>query len=75
MAVTDTEVNVRSLPASVAYDSKSLTAKVTFTISQNATGDGTVDLSHLVFKFKGMDTYGNTMNPAADEYNRLSRIV
>ncbi|HAR96389.1 MAG TPA: hypothetical protein DCR97_10575 [Deltaproteobacteria bacterium] len=75
MAVPGTEVNVRPLPTSVTYDSKSLTAKVTFSIKQNTSANGTIDLSHLVFRFKGRDTYGNTMNPAADEYNRLSRIV
>ena len=38
-------------------------------------GNGTIDLSHLVFKFKGTDEYGNVMDTAADEYNRISKIV
>ncbi len=60
---------------SVVYDPSSLTAKVTFSITQNATGNGTIDLSHLVFTFKGTDEYGNVMDTAADEYNRISKIV
>lgn len=71
----NTDVSVHMWPARVTYDPKSLTAQVTFSIGQNAAGNGTIDLSHLVFKFKGTDTYGNAMNPAADEYNRISRIV
>ncbi len=71
----ETEVGVRSLPIRVQYDPDLLTAKVTFRITQNDSGDGTIDLSHLVFKFQGGDVYGNTMDPAADEYNRFSRIV
>lgn len=71
----DTEIKVSSLPASVVYDPDSLTAKVTFSIRQNASGDGTIDPAHLVFKFQGADGYGNKMDISADEYNRISRIV
>jgi len=75
MALSETEVKVAPMPVNVTYDSSRLTAKVTFSITQNDTGDGTIDLSHLVFKFKGTDGYGNTMDAAADEYNSISRIV
>lgn len=66
--VTGTEASVSSTPASVAYDSESLTAKVAFSIIQNAAGTGTIDVSHLVFRFNGVDEYGNAMDPEADEY-------
>lgn len=75
MAIPETEARVSSIPAGVTYDPDSLTAKITFSIIQNAAGSGTIDLSHLVFKFMGSDEYGNTIDTAADEYNRISRIV
>jgi tetratricopeptide (TPR) repeat protein len=73
--ITEKDVKVTSTPVCVLYDPATLTAKVTFSITQNATGNGTIDLSHLVFKFKGTDTYGNVMDTAADEYSGISRIV
>jgi tetratricopeptide (TPR) repeat protein len=73
--ITETDVKVTSAPVSVIYDPGSLTAKVTFSITQNAAGDGTIDLSHLVFRFKGTDGYGNMMDAAADEYSGVSEIV
>jgi len=73
--ITETDVKITSTPVSVIYDPDSTTAKVTFSITQNATGDGTIDLSHLVFKFKGIDGYGNMMDTAADEYNSISEIL
>ena len=75
MKIPETEIKVASMPVSVIYDPRSLIAKITFSITQNATGDGTIDLSHLVFKFKGTDAFGNVMDTAADEYNRISKIV
>lgn len=70
-----TEISISPLPLNVSYDRDLLTAKVTFKITQNSTGDGTIDLSHLVFKFQGTDIYGNPMNTSADQYNRISKIV
>ncbi|NTU50443.1 MAG: hypothetical protein HGA87_06160, partial [Desulfobulbaceae bacterium] len=48
---------------------------VTFSITQNSTGDGTIDLSHIVFKFKGVDVDGNSMDTYRDEYSGFSKIV
>jgi tetratricopeptide (TPR) repeat protein len=73
--ITEKDVRVSSEAVRVAYDPESLTAEVTFSITQNATGDGTIDFSHLVFKFKGTDGYGNEMDTAADEYSAISEIV
>jgi tetratricopeptide (TPR) repeat protein len=74
MAIPSSEISVSSLPTSVYFDSENNTAKVTFTLTQNAAGDGTIDLSHLVFKFKGTDMHGNSMDPLADQYNSISLI-
>ncbi|SEM54656.1 Tfp pilus assembly protein PilF [Syntrophus gentianae] len=73
--VSSTEINLSSMPINVIYDSETLSAKITFKISQNASGNGTIDLSHLVFKFQGSDIYGNSMDTSADQYNRLSLVV
>jgi len=75
MKVPSTEISLNPMPVSVVYDPELLTAKVTFKITQNASGDGTIDLSHLVFKFKGTDVYGNAMDTSKDQYNRFSKIV
>ena len=70
-----TEISLSRIPDSVIYDPERLTAQVTFTIAQNSTGNGTIDLSHLVFKFGGTDAHGNAMDAAADEYNVISQIA
>ncbi|HUL30202.1 MAG TPA: tetratricopeptide repeat protein, partial [Thermodesulfobacteriota bacterium] len=75
LPIAPTEVNVSPIPVSVVYNQDSLTADVTFQIVQNASGDGTLDPSHLVFDFHGQDVYGNAMDPAADEYSGISMIV
>ncbi len=73
--ITETDVKVSSTPVCVLYDPTTMTAKVTFSITQNAFGNGTIDLSHLVFKFKGTDGYGNVMDATADEYSGISGTV
>ena len=73
--ITETDVKVSSTPVCVLYDPATMTAKVTFSITQNVFGNGTIDLSHLVFKFKGTDGYGNVMDTTADEYSGISQIV
>jgi len=75
MKVGSTEISLSAMPINVIYDSETLSAKVTFKITQNASGNGTIDLSHLVFKFQGDDIYGNSMDASGDQYNRLSLIV
>ena len=70
-----TEVTISPIPVSVVYDQDSQTADVTFQVTQNATGNGTLDPSHLVFAFHGLDAYGKAMDPAADEYSGISMIV
>jgi tetratricopeptide (TPR) repeat protein len=75
LPLAPTEVSVSPIPVSVVYHPDSQTADVIFKITQNASGDGTLDPSHLVFKFQGLDVYGEAMDPAADEYSSISMIV
>jgi tetratricopeptide (TPR) repeat protein len=75
MEIPATEVSVSPMPLYVVYDQEKLLAQVTFAITQNAAGNGTIDLSHLKFQFLGTDVYGNRMDAAADEYSGVSRIV
>ena len=72
---TESDVNVPTTPANIVYDPNTHTAKVTFSIRQNDTGDGTIDLSHLAFRFSGRDEYDNMMDTSGDEYNSFSKIV
>ncbi len=75
LPLAPTELYLSPIPVSVVYHQDSQTADVIFKITQNASGNGTLDPSHLVFKFQGMDVYGEAMDPAADEYSRISMIV
>jgi len=75
LPLAPTEVCLSPIPVSVVYHQDSQTADVIFEITQNASGDGTLDPSHLVFKFQGLDVYGEAMDPAADEHSGLSMIV
>jgi len=73
--IADTEVAPKAYPDFVYYDDRNLTAKLTFSIQQNETADGTIDPSHIVFKFNGEDIYGNKMNPDFDEYSGFSGVA
>jgi tetratricopeptide (TPR) repeat protein len=73
--IPSTDVSIAPVPTSITYDPETLTADVQFSISQNATGDGTIDPSHLLFRFYGKDAYGNAMDLSADEYSGISKIV
>jgi len=70
-----TEVSIASMPVSVTYRPDMATATVTFAITQNSSGNGTIDLSHILFKFKGVDMNGNAMDTSRDEYSGFSKIV
>jgi tetratricopeptide (TPR) repeat protein len=74
-SIPDTEVAPKAYPDFVYYDDRNLTAKLTFSIQQNDTADGTIDPSHIVFKFNGEDVYGNKMNPDFDEYSGFSGVA
>jgi tetratricopeptide (TPR) repeat protein len=67
MPVKSTEVSIPKIPLSVTYDATKLQATISFRISQNSTGDATIDPQHLVFKFAGKDAAGRVMDPTGDE--------
>lgn len=64
-----TDVPVPFMPNQVIYDPEARLATVVFNLSQNSTGTGTIDPSHVVFKFLGKDVNGNKMDPSADQYD------
>lgn len=75
LSIPSTEVEISPFPLRIIYDTESLTAHVTFKITQNSSGDGTIDPSHIVFRFYGKDIYGRSMDPSGDEYSGISKIV
>jgi tetratricopeptide (TPR) repeat protein len=75
MPAPATDVAVPTLPASVLYDPETLSAHVTFKLTQNGVGDGTIDPSHIRFRFYGIDAYGKAMDLTADEYSGISEIA
>jgi tetratricopeptide (TPR) repeat protein len=70
-----TEISLPSMPYKVIYDQTSRMAEITFRISQNELGNGTLDPSRIVFKFSGVDASGKAMDRTADEYSGVSKIV
>ncbi len=69
LGVPSTEATVSPIPENVTYDPNTYRATVYFSVSQNsALADGTLDPSHLVFKFTGTDAFGNPMDSDADEF-------
>ncbi len=75
MPISSSEIPVPLFPERVNYDSQSHTALVTFSLTQNESANGTLDPSHIVFRFLGKDYCGNAMNREADEYMGISKIV
>ncbi|NTW58571.1 MAG: tetratricopeptide repeat protein, partial [Nitrospirae bacterium] len=75
LPTSPTDITIDPVPVSVISLPGSLSATVSFMINQNAGADGTIDPSHIKFKFKGKDLYGNTMDASADEYSGISKIV
>ena len=68
-----TEVKVPMYPIGVYYNEEDMTATVRFRLTQNDAGDGTIDPSHIVFSFKGMDADGNAMDTQNDQYMGFSK--
>jgi hypothetical protein len=44
-------------------------------VKQSSAGTGTIDPSHIMFKFRGEDIFGNAMATSADEFGGISQIV
>jgi tetratricopeptide (TPR) repeat protein len=73
--IPDTEVTLPPFPKHVYYDVDNLTATVYFTLRQNETADGTIDTTHMEFKFSGEDAYGHKMDPKYDQFMGFSGIA
>ena len=69
-----TDAQIANRPLSVIYNSTTMQATVTFMVSQNSTGDATIDPKHVVFQFSGLDAYGRSMDTSADEIDGHSSI-
>ena len=63
---------IAPLPKSVMYDPTTFKATLTFSIAQNSSGAGTIDPSHVVFKFNGKDVNGKPIDPTADQYSGIA---
>jgi tetratricopeptide (TPR) repeat protein len=79
MPIGANEVSIPSRPFSVSYDASTGQAKVYFLVSQNSSIDllnwksgATIDPSHLVFKFSGVDAAGRTMSTSGDQISGYS---
>lgn len=74
LSVPETEVTVPSLPKSIIYDPDNNKATLTFTLTQNAEGNGTIDPSHIIFKFNGKDVDGIIMDEARNEFDGMAGV-
>lgn len=74
-AVPETEITLPPFPDYVLYDAKAQTATIGFTVTQNETADGTIDPSHIVFKFSGKDINGISMDADHDEFSGWSGVA
>ncbi len=74
MPLSSSEISLPVFPDSVYYDSEKMTAKLFFTVEQNETADGTIDPGHIVFKFKGEDAKGISMDADFDEFSGFSGV-
>jgi tetratricopeptide (TPR) repeat protein len=73
--LSSTDTTISPIPLSVSYNSETRTAEVQFRVSQNAEGNATIDTSHTIFKFSGVDAYGMTMSLSGDQYSGVSQIA
>ena len=73
--IPETEIQLDAYPDYVLYDEDSMTATLGFTIRQNETADGTIDPSHILFKFDGEDINGIAIDPEGDEFTGFSKTA
>lgn len=74
-AIPATEINLDPFPDYVLYDRNTRMATVGLSLRQNETADGTIDPSHIIFKFDGQDIHDVSMDPSGDEFSGFSRIA
>ena len=72
LGLPSTEINVPLYPIDVYYDEETLTAKIRFQLTQNDSADGTIDPSHIVFSFSGVDADGNRLDTDYDQFMGFS---
>jgi Flp pilus assembly protein TadD len=75
LSIPSTDIRITSIPDAVTWDAENMTATVYFTIKQNAAANGTIDPSHIEFKFSGKDIYGLAMNPKFDQFTGFTGVV
>lgn len=73
--IPETEISINSIPNFVLYDSETRTATISFTLQQNSSATGTIDPSHIVFKFNGEDDEGIKIDADHDEFSGFSKVV
>lgn len=73
LTVPSTEVDPPLFPVNIYYDADSMSAIVRFSLTQNDTADGTIDPSHIVFSFSGLDVDGNKMDADHDQFMGFSK--
>jgi tetratricopeptide (TPR) repeat protein len=72
LSVPSTEIKPHLYPLDVYYDKETMTAKVRFQLTQNDSADGTIDPSHIVFNFTGVDAEGNRLDADYDQFMGFS---
>ena len=72
LSVPSTEIKPPLYPLDVYYDKETMTAKVRFQLTQNDSADGTIDPSHIVFSFTGVDADGNRLDADYDQFMGFS---
>ena len=74
LPVPDTEIRPALFPELVIYDAEGLSATVYFRLKQNSAADGTIDPSHIEFRFNGKDAFGLAMGDSVNQFTGLSGI-
>ena len=74
LPAASTEISLTGYPDHVYYDENTMTAKVLFTIKQNESADGTIDPSHVEFKFMGKDKWGLSMDEDKNQFTGFSGV-
>lgn len=72
MTAPATEISLPERPEYVFYDDTYQMATVIFRLTQNDTGDGTLDPYHVQFSFSGQDVLGTAMDESANDYTGFS---
>ena len=73
--IPSTDIQIYPHPENVYWNAETMTATVSFNIQQNATADGTIDPTHIEFKFSGQDIYGNTMDEDFNQFSGFSGVA